>query len=147
MGSYWIPSNKLKGEGRILYIFTPKSLIYTGVGAVIGLIFYAIFAVANLTTVGYIFIGLFAFLGFGIGTFKVPQIGSSKITQNLAGDSFDDIIRKYIAFKKNKKIYAYSVPRKEPEYSSAASLSFTSLTSSEAINNLKQKAEGTKEGM
>ena len=22
MGSYWIPNNKLKGEGRILYIFT-----------------------------------------------------------------------------------------------------------------------------
>ena len=27
MGSYYIPSNKLKGESRILYIFTAKSLI------------------------------------------------------------------------------------------------------------------------
>ena len=43
MGSYYIPSNKLKGESRILYIFTAKSLIYTGVGGLIGLIFYLIF--------------------------------------------------------------------------------------------------------
>ena len=31
MGSYWIPNNKLKGEGRILYIFTFKSLIASGI--------------------------------------------------------------------------------------------------------------------
>ena len=40
MGSYYIPSNNLKGESRILYIFTAKSLIFTAVGAFIGLIFY-----------------------------------------------------------------------------------------------------------
>ncbi len=34
MGSYYIPSNKLKGESRILLIFTAKSLIYTAVGRI-----------------------------------------------------------------------------------------------------------------
>ena len=43
MGSYYIPSNKLKGESRILYIFTGKSLIYTAVGGLAGGIFYMIF--------------------------------------------------------------------------------------------------------
>lgn len=48
MGSYYIPSNKLKGESRILYIFTAKSLIYTGVGGLIGLIFYLFFSACGL---------------------------------------------------------------------------------------------------
>lgn len=54
MGSYYIPSDKLKGEGRILYIFTTKSLIWTAVGAFIGLIFYFIFQIMGLGTVGLI---------------------------------------------------------------------------------------------
>ena len=45
MGSYYIPSNNLKGESRILYIFTAKSLIFTAVGAALGLVFYFIFNV------------------------------------------------------------------------------------------------------
>ena len=41
MGTYNLPRN-VKGEGRILFIFTPKSLIYASVGAGVGLIFYLI---------------------------------------------------------------------------------------------------------
>ena len=43
MGTYQLPRN-VKGEGRILFIFTPKSLIYTAIAAAIGLIFYFIFS-------------------------------------------------------------------------------------------------------
>ena len=39
MKSYYIPRN-YKGEGRILYIFSTKAIIYTAVGVGIGLIFY-----------------------------------------------------------------------------------------------------------
>ena len=42
MQIYEIPRN-YKGEGRILYIFSTKVLIYTSVGAGIGLLFYFIF--------------------------------------------------------------------------------------------------------
>ena len=42
MGTYNLPRN-VKGEGRILFIFTTKSLIYATVGAGVGLIFYLIF--------------------------------------------------------------------------------------------------------
>ena len=37
--SYNIPRN-VKGEGRILYIFSYKALVYTGIGIAIGLVFY-----------------------------------------------------------------------------------------------------------
>ena len=39
MRTYEIPRN-YKGEGRILFIFSTKALIYTVIGAAIGLIFY-----------------------------------------------------------------------------------------------------------
>ena len=41
MGTYNLPRN-VKGEGRILFIFSSKSIIFTSVGAGIGLIFYFI---------------------------------------------------------------------------------------------------------
>ena len=144
MGSYWIPSNKLKGEGRILYIFTPKSLIYTGAGAGIGFLFYLIFYAAGIPKVGYVFIALLAFIGFAIGTFKVPQIGSSKVSRNLAGDSLDDIIKQYIRFKKNKRIYSYAIPRKEPDYMGSVGMPLLGVDSKN-LHDLKERA--TKVGL
>ena len=118
MGSYYIPSNKLKGESRILYIFTGKSLIYTAIGALIGLLFYGIFALIGLKIVGVILVLAFAALAYAIGTVKFPN-GNSKIAKNVGGDSLDEIIGKFIMYKKNKKVYTYAIPRKEPDYRSA----------------------------
>ena len=116
MGSYYIPSNKLKGENRILYIFTGKSLIYTACGGVIGLIFYLIFTLMQIKTVGVIILILFALIGYGIGTIKMPTNGTSKIVKNVGGDSIDEILLHYIQFKKNKRVYSYAIKRKEPSY-------------------------------
>ena len=59
---------------------------------------------------------IFAAIGYGIGTIKMPTTGNSKITKNVGGDSIDEIIYHYIMFNKNKKVYSYAVPRKEPDY-------------------------------
>lgn len=121
MGSYYIPSNNLKGESRILYIFTAKSLIFTAIGGFIGLIFYFIFGVVlGISILGYISIALFALLGYGIATIKIPAGGNSKLSKNVGGDSIDDIIKRYILFKKSKKIYTYAIERQEPDYNSAS---------------------------
>ena len=114
--SFYVPSNKLKGENRILYIFTGKSLIYTVIGAAIGLIFYFILASLSMKVAGVIVMCVFAAIGYGIGTIKMPTTGNSKITKNVGGDSIDEIIYHYIMFNKNKKVYSYAVPRKEPDY-------------------------------
>ena len=116
MGSYYIPSNKLKGEGRILYIFTTKSLIFTAAGALIGLVFYLIFSAIGVKTVGIAIMAILAVLGYLIGTVKIPTTGNTKISKNVGGESIDQIITEYVTFKKNKKVYSYSVPRKEPDY-------------------------------
>ena len=138
MGSYYIPSNKLKGESRILYIFTAKSLIYTGVGGLIGLIFYLIFSACGLKQVGIIILVILAAIGYGIGTIKVPSTGTGKIAKNVGGDSVDEVIKNYIIFKKNRKVYTYAVPREEPDYASIPNpLDILNLTGS--------KDKGTKE--
>lgn len=119
MGSYYIPSNNLKGESRILYIFTAKSLIFTAVGAFIGLFFYFIFGMLlGISILGYICIALCALIGYALATVKIPAGGNSKLAKNVGGDSIDDIIKRYMAFKKNKRVYTYAIDREEPDYKS-----------------------------
>ena len=113
MGSYYIPSNKLKGESRILYIFTGKSLIYTAAAGLLGGIFYMIFNAVGMGTVGVIIMAVFALIGFSIATFKVPNVGNTKISKNVGGDNIDEIIKNYFLFTQNKKVYSYALPRKE----------------------------------
>ena len=141
MGSYYIPSNKLKGEGRILYIFTTKSLIYTAVGGLIGLLFYLLFTMLGLKTIGIIIMAVLAVIGFGIGSIKMPTTGNTKLAKNVGGDSIDEIILNYIKFKKNKKIYTYAIKREEPDYNSISStldiLNISKLTHND--NNTKEE--------
>ncbi len=106
---YQIPRN-VKGEGRILFIFSTKALIYTAVGLVIGLIFRYIFKIIGLTTVGTIFMIILALIGFGIGTLKVPNSTAFDITRKTGGENIDDVIMRWLKFKLNnkKKIYVYT---------------------------------------
>ena len=105
MGTHMIPRNT-KGEGRILFIFSTKALIYTVVGGAIGLPFYYMFKFMKMNMVGIVIIAILALMGFCIGTFKVPNSDGFKITRLVGGENIDDIILRYIKFKKKKnKIY------------------------------------------
>ena len=106
-GPYNIPRN-YKGENKILFIFSTKSFVYTAIGAFIGIIFYYIFNLLSLKIIGFIFIALFAAIGFVIGTMKVPEMANLKFTQKVGGENIDKVIIRWIKFKKNKKkIYIY----------------------------------------
>ena len=90
MGTYNLPRN-VKGEGRILFIFTRKSLMYTAGFAIVGLILL-----------------VFILLGFVIGTIKVPNMSGVKWAKVNAGENLDDVIIRAIKFKaKKNKIYIY----------------------------------------
>ncbi len=113
MNSYNIPRN-VKGEGRILYIFSTKALIYTFVGILIGSIFYFIFNLMGMSTLGLIFIIFFGIIGFVIATFRVPDTSAFKITQKTGGEKIDDVIIRYIKFKLQKgRIYVYDQNRRQ----------------------------------
>ena len=106
-GPYNIPRN-YKGEGKILFIFSTKSFLYTGAGLIIGIIFYFLFSALALKTVGLVILIALAGLGFVIGTFKIPDNSNFKFTQKTGGEAIDQVIIRWIKFKRNKrKIYVY----------------------------------------
>lgn len=107
MGPYNIP-RKVNDEGRILFIFTGKSIIYTVVSALIGVVFYFILLACNMKFIGMIVIAVFALIGYSIGTFKVPDLGAFAFTKKVGGETIDDIIVRAIKFKNKKgRIYVY----------------------------------------
>ena len=111
MGTYNIPRN-VKGEGRILFIFSTKALIYTGVGALAGGIFYIIFSLLSLNFIGIIFVLIFGLICFLIGTLKMPNSQRFEITRETGGENIDDIIKRTVKFKlKKDKIYVYTKER------------------------------------
>ena len=112
MGTYNVPRN-VKGEGRILFIFSSKSLITTCIGGGVGLIFYFIFKLLNLTIVGIVITLIFALIGYSIGMFKIPDTNGLEITRKTGGENIDDVIKRYIKFKQNKKkLYVYTKEEK-----------------------------------
>lgn len=107
MGTYNLPRN-VKGEGRILFIFTRKSIMYTVGFAIVGLILFLIFRLINLSKIGIILLFIFILLGFVIGTIKVPNMPGVKWARVNAGENLDDVIIRAIKFKaKKNKIYVY----------------------------------------
>ena len=113
MRTYEIPRN-YKGEGRILYIFSTKALIYTVGGILIGVVFKWLIgligkavpsAASVVNVIGIALIVIFALVGFALGTFKVPQIDKFEITRKAGGISLDTVVKEYIKFHINKNRY------------------------------------------
>lgn len=115
MGTYYIPRN-VKGEGRILFIFSTKALIFTAVGAGVGVLLYMLFSAIGIGVVGLVSLIVLSLLGFVIGTLKVPDTSAFEITKKTGGENIDDVIVRYIKFRMNKnKLYVYAEDKKEGE--------------------------------
>lgn len=110
MNTYNVPRN-VKGEGRILFIFSTKALIYTAIGVGIGFVFELVLGLLGMGIIGYIIMGILGLTGFCIGTFKMPDTNAFKITRATGGENIDDVIKRYFLFKKNKnKIFVSTMP-------------------------------------
>ena len=107
MKSYYLP-REYKGEGRILYIFSVKSLIYTGVGAGIGLLLNSLFKMFGVKKAFIPLLLIFGGIGYAIATLKIPEGGNFEVTKKVGGEKIDDIIKRWFLFKlKSGKIYIY----------------------------------------
>lgn len=111
MGTYYIPRN-LRGETRIFYIFTVKSLISTVCGIALGLVFLLIFSMIGMKLVGIIITAILALVGFGIGAIKIPTLSGLPVTKKIGGEPLSEIITRWIKFNKNKKMYVYTKEEK-----------------------------------
>ncbi len=93
-----------KGEGRILYFFTGRSMITTLIGMAFGLILGAVLNTVGPKWLMFIPIVLFGVIGFMIGTIKIPEIKSIPITKSVSGLYVDEMVLKYIKFKKRRSL-------------------------------------------
>lgn len=110
--SYFVPRS-VKGESRILIIFTMKSFITTGAFGIIGgLIWYFCGTYFNLGLVpGLIITGIFGGFGYILGAAKIPDSPVMGKFRKAGGENLSDIIIRFISFKKKKKIYIYNLNR------------------------------------
>lgn len=109
--SYYVPRS-VKGESRILYIFTIKSFITTAVFALLGgLIWYLGGQVGMNLFVGLSITVLFGGIGYVIGAAKIPDSKYVGVFRKAGGEYLSDIIVRFFTFKKRKKIYIYNYNR------------------------------------
>lgn len=104
--TYGVPRSA-KGESRILYIFTVKSLIATAICAGVGFLPYTLFASMGLKAVGVGSIVVFALLGYGVMTLKIPDAPIMGKFRRAGGEKLSDILFRTLTFTKRKKIYVY----------------------------------------
>lgn len=111
--TYGVPRSA-KGESRILYIFTVKSLAITLAFAAVGwLIISAIQMVIEVTLIPkLIIIGIFGGIGFVIGAANIPDNPIMGPLQKAGGEQILDILLRLITFGSKKKLYIYGLNRK-----------------------------------
>ena len=122
--TYYVPRS-VKGESRLLYIFTIKSFVTTVAFGLFGLLLWtigssivsAIQRAAGITPGGgglipsLIFTAIFAAIGFGFGALKIPDIPIMGKFRKAGGENLTDITFRFITFRRKKKIYMYNLNR------------------------------------
>lgn len=110
--TYGVPRSA-KGESRILYIFTIKSLAITLIFGAIGwLIASGIEMLISLSLIiKIIIIGLFGGIGFIIGAASIPDNPIMGPLQKAGGEQILDILFRLVTFRGKKKIYIYGLTR------------------------------------
>ncbi len=107
--TYYVPRS-VKGEGRILYIFTMKSLAVTILTGLIGVGIWLLFD--NLIGIGLIpgliITGIFGAIGYVFITIKIPDIPMMGVFRKAGGEYLSNILLRFITFKSRKRIYIYN---------------------------------------
>lgn len=110
--SYFVPRN-VKGESRILYIFTTKSFITTLVAGLIGVgVYMLISGLINISLyIGLVIIAIFGVIGYLIGALKIPDSPFMGVFRKAGGEELSDILIRFFTFGRKKKIYLYNYNR------------------------------------
>jgi len=104
--SYSVPRSA-KGESRLLYIFTVKSMIATILCGCIGIVPYMIFDLLGMKMVGIISIAICGGIGYAIMTLKIPDSPILGKFRKAGGEPLADIIFRTLTFSKRKRVYVY----------------------------------------
>lgn len=111
--SYYVPRS-VKGESRILYIFTIKSFIVT---LIFGLVGAGIWFLLNSLNVelelvpGLIIVGICGGIGYALSTVVIPDVPMMGPLRKAGGENIGSMLLRLITFRKRKKIYLYNHKR------------------------------------
>lgn len=113
-GAYFVPRS-VKGETRILFIFTIKSFVLTIAFALIGVLIWTLLgSIINISLVaGLILVVITGAIGYVIGAVTIPDSPMMGPLRKAGGENIFDILLRLIAFKGKKKIYLYNYKREE----------------------------------
>lgn len=113
MGKVYYVPRSVKGESRILYIFTIKSFLTTlVVGGLAAVVTFLIKPILNFGIFTQIIIIIpFAVIGYVIGAVTIPDIPLVGPLQKAAGENILDILLRFASFGSKKKVYMYNVDR------------------------------------
>lgn len=111
-GSYYVPRS-VKGESRILYVFTIKSFAVTLAFGLVGVLFYFILAsFMSISIVGaIIIIAIFAAIGYALSAVTIPDVPIMGPLRKAGGENIGAMIIRLISFRGRKKIYLYNYKR------------------------------------
>lgn len=110
--SYYVPRS-VKGETRILYIFTIKSFAVTLAFGLVG--FGIIWIIGTFTNVGIIskliVTGIFAAIGYMLASLKIPDAPIMGPLRKAGGENVGSMLVRVLFFNRKKKIYLYNYKR------------------------------------
>ncbi len=111
-GSYYVPRS-VKGESRILYVFTIKSFAVTLAFGLVGVLFYFILSsFMSISIVGaIIIIAIFAAIGYALSAVTIPDVPIMGPLRKAGGENIGAMIIRLISFRGRKKIYLYNYKR------------------------------------
>ena len=111
-GSYYVPRS-VKGESRILYIFTLKSFAVTLVFGLVGVLIYFIlsnFIKMSIVT-AIIIVGIFGGIGFALAEVKIPDTPMMGPLRKAGGENIGAMILRAMFFKRKKTLTPLSLTR------------------------------------
>lgn len=107
MGRTYSVPRSVKGESRILFIFSIKSFMSTLVFGLIGVLIWLLLKSIGLGGIGIGFVVALAGFGYVIMTFSIPDSPIMGKYRKAGGEMLGDIIWRTVTFTKRKKIYVY----------------------------------------
>lgn len=113
MGKTYSVPRSVKGETRVLIIFTIKSFISTVVLLIIGFLITNIIGNAiKINLLSQIMIlGVFGLIGFGLGSLKIPDNAIMGRLRTANGEEISTILFRAVLFRFKRKIYIYNLNR------------------------------------
>lgn len=112
-GSYFVPRS-VKGESRILFIFTVKSFILTIAFGLIGVLIWIIGGKLGLSLfAGIVSVVITGGIGYAIGAITIPDSPAMGPLRKAGGENLFDILIRIITFRGKKKIYIYDYKREK----------------------------------